>query len=99
MADKEKRLRKIILNAGFKGKLKPVNTLEEATTIIVEDISDKHKNKFIRKEVYLEMVENGYTFSEETVYFTVSSKPRDKRLIEKTMLSNASATTKSLPRK
>ena len=99
MADKEKRFRKVILNAGFKGKLKLVDTLEEATIIIVENISDKRNNKFIRKEVYLEMVENGYTFSEETVYFTVSSNPRDKRLVEKTMMSNASAIIKYLPRK
>ena len=97
MADKEKRLRKILVKRGIKGKLKLVDTLEEAHIIIVENRNDK--TKLIGKDSYLGMVENGYTFPEETVYFTVSSNPRDKMHIEKTMLSNAFATTKSLPRK
>ena len=99
MADKEKRLRKILLNAGLKGKLKPVDTLEEACVIVVEDINNKNKNKFIRKDTYLRMVENGYTFPEETVYFTVFSNPRNKRELERTMFSNVFVNMKSLPRK
>ena len=43
MEDKEKRLRKILLNACLKGKLKPVNTLEEACIIVVEVINDKKR--------------------------------------------------------
>ena len=99
MEDKEKRLRKILVKRGIKGKLKPVDTLEEAHIIVVENRNDKKKTKLIGKDSYLGMVENGYTFPEETIYFTVSSNPRDKMHIEQTMLSNAFATTKSLPRK
>ena len=99
MADKEKRLRKILAKAGLKGKLKPVGTLEEAHIIIVENRNDKKKTKFIGKDSYLGMVESGYTFPEETVYFMVSSNPRGKMHIGQTMFSNAITTTKSLPRK
>ena len=99
MADKEKRLRKILLNAGLKGKLKPVNTLEEAHIIIVENRNDKNKTQFIRKDSYLRMLEDGYTFPEETVYFTVFTNPRHKMVLEKTMFANVFVNTKSLPRK
>ena len=99
MADKEKRLRKILTKRGLKGLLKSVGTLEEAHIVVVENRNDKKKTKLIGKDSYLRMVENGYTFPEEAVYFTVSSNPRDKMHIEQTMLSNAFATTKSLPRK
>ena len=88
MADKEKRLRKILLNKGLKGKLKPVGTLEEADIIIVEDRNDKTKTKFIGKGIYLEMVKDGYTFPEENMFFTVSSNPRDKKNIEQKLFSN-----------
>ena len=37
MADKEKRLRKILSKRGCKGKLKLVATLEEASIVVVED--------------------------------------------------------------
>ena len=49
MADKEKRLRKILVKRGMKGKLKPVDTLEEAHIIVVENRNDKKKTKLIGK--------------------------------------------------
>ena len=88
MADKEKRLSKILLNKGLKGKLKPVDTLEEADIIIVEDRNDKTKTKFIGKDYYIKMVKEGYTFPEENMFFTVSSNPRDKKNIEQKLFSN-----------
>ena len=99
MADKEKRLRKILVNKGMKGKLKPVDTLEEAHIIVVEDRNDKTKTKFIGKDSYIRMVEEGYTFPEENMFFTVSSNPRDKKNIEQKLLSNTFGSTKNLPRK
>ena len=99
MEDKAKRLRKILVKRGMKGKLKPVGSLEEAHIILVDDSRCASKIKLIGKDSYLGMVENGYTFPEEIIYFTVSSNPRDKMHIEQTMLSNAFATTKSLPKK
>ena len=37
MADKGKRLRKILEKAGLKGQLKPARSLEEARIILIED--------------------------------------------------------------
>ena len=85
MADKEKRLRKILVKISMKGRLKPVDTLEEAHIIIVDDRNDKKRVKLIGKDSYLKMVGNGYTFPEETVYFTVSSNPRDKMHVEQSI--------------
>ena len=47
MADKEKRLRKILLHAGLRGKLKMVKTLEEAYIVIVQHPHGPH-NCFIK---------------------------------------------------
>ena len=62
MTDKEKRLRKILVKKGLKGKLKPVVSLDEARLVLVED-------KFIVIDEYIEMVENSHTFPEENVCF------------------------------
>ena len=62
MTDKEKRLRKILVKKGLKGKLKPVGSLDEARLVLVED-------KFIVIDEYIEMVENGHTFPEENAYY------------------------------
>ena len=62
MADKEKRLRKILVKKGFNGKVKPVGSLEEARIVLIKD-------KIVAKYEYIEMVENGYKFSEEDVYY------------------------------
>ena len=99
MEDKEKRLRKILTNKGIKGKLKPVDTLEEAHIIIVENRNDKNKTKFIDKDYYVRMAEEGYTFPEENMFFTVSSNPRDKKNIEQKLLSNTLGSMKNLRRK
>ena len=89
MADKEKRLRKILIKKGLKGRIKLVDTLEEADIVIVEDRNDKTKTKFIGKEVYIKMVKEGYTFPEENIFFTVSSNPRDKKNIEQKLFTKA----------
>ena len=86
MADKEKRLRKILSRFDLKGKLKLVATLDEAHIFIVEDRNDKSKTKYIGKKVYIKMLENGYTFPEENIFFTASSNPRDKKNIEQKLL-------------
>ena len=81
MADKEKRFRKILLKKGMKGKLKLVDTLEEAHFVLVnrKGLSEIF---FIKKEVLLEMIEKGCNFPEEEVYFVVSTNPRDMKRIE-----------------
>ena len=98
MADKAKRLRKILDKKGMKGKLKLVGSLEEAHLILVDDRKYSGKIKLIGKDSYLGMLEDGHTFPEEHIYFTVSTNPRDKWHIEKHLLSNAFATMKNLHR-
>ena len=88
MADKEKRLRKILIKRGWKGKLKLVTTLEEARIILVND-KEHSKIQLIGKGIYLEMIEKGYTAPEEEVYYVVSTNPRNAWHIEHKMLSNA----------
>ena len=87
MADKEKRLRKILSKKGLKGKLKLVDTLEQSHFVLVNR-KGLSELLFIKKEAYLEMMERGYTFPEEEVYFTVSSNPRDSRHVEERYLTN-----------
>ena len=94
MADKEKRLRKILSKNGLKGKLKLVATLEEAHLVIIK--IGLGTPRITRKEEYIAMLEDGYTFSEEEVYFVVSSNPRDSKHIERKYLTNTLSNTKNL---
>ena len=94
MADKEKRLRKILSKNGLKGKLKLVATLEEAHLVIIK--IGLGTPRITRKEAYIAMLEDGFTFSEEEVYFVVSSNPRDSKHIERKYLTNALSNTKNL---
>ena len=94
MADKEKRLRKILVKINMKGRLKLVATLEEAHLILVQDKRCASRTKLIGKDTYLEMEEKGYTFPEEEVYYTVSTNPRDRKHIEEKYLTNAFAAVK-----
>ena len=79
MADKEKRLRKILSKKGWKGRLKSVATLEEAHMIIIEDGQSKTKTQLVDKDTYVMALENGYTFPEDRVYYLIPSNPRDVR--------------------
>ena len=87
MADKEKRFRKILLKRGLKGRIKLVDTLEQASFVLVsrKGLSELF---FMKKEAYLDLIERGYTFPEEEVYFTVSSNPRDSKHIEERYLTS-----------
>ena len=77
MADKEKRIQKILAKAGFKGKLKSVATLEEAYMIIIEDGQSMTKTQLIDKDTYVITLKNGYTFPEDRVHYLVPSNPRN----------------------
>ena len=98
MADKARRLRKILVKKCVKGKLKSVGSLEEAHIVLVEDRQCSNKTKLIGKDSYLGMVEKGYTFPEEDVHYLVSTNPRDRWHIEQKFLSNAFATIKHVPK-
>ena len=88
MADKEKRLRKILNESGLKGKLKTVKTLEEASIVVVEALCRADKNLIFDKDGFKYMQSNGKTFPEDRVYFLVSTNPIDRRLVEQSILSN-----------
>ena len=82
MADKEKRLRKILSRKRWNGRLKLVDTLEQSHCVLVH-IKELGKLIFIKKEIYLELIERGHTFPEE-VYFVVSSNLSDsKHIVER----------------
>ena len=91
MADEEKRLRKILSRLGLKGRLKLVVSLDEAHFVIVEDKQCASRTKLIGKDSWLIMIERGYTFPEEDVYYVISPNPRDKKNIEQKYLTNAFA--------
>ena len=87
MADKEKRLRKILLNGCLKGQLKLVKTLEEAHIIIVQDPRyPKDKIMFYNRGGYQAALNNGETFPEECIYFTTPTNPRNINQITKRII-------------
>ena len=88
MADKEKRLRKILTKIYMKGVLKHVKTLEEAHLVLVEDAEDPFKYTFYKKEDYKEVLEHGYTFLDDRVHFLVPSNPRNRRRVEQSIMTN-----------
>ena len=86
MADKEKRLLKILSKFSLKGKLKSVKTLEESGIVIVEDPCGENKFLISDKNGFMHTQSNGKTFPEDQVHFLVSTNPRDRRLVEKSIL-------------
>ena len=93
MADKEKRLRKILSKMGTKGQFKLVATLEEAHLVLV---NERGHSKFhlTTKDSYLMAIEEGCIFPEEEVYYLVSTNPRNRQLVEQKYLTNAFANVK-----
>ena len=89
MADKEKRLRKILSKKGWKGRLKSVATLEEAHIIITENEQSITKSQLVEKDTYVKALENGYTFPEDKVHYAVSSNPRDARHVARGTCSSS----------
>ena len=97
MADKEKRLRKILSKMKIKGQFKLVATLEEAHLVLIDE-RERPSFHLVGKDSYLIAIENGYIFSEEEVYYLVSTNPRNRRLVEQKYLTNAFADVKSIPK-
>ena len=88
MADKEKRLRKILLKANLKGQLKPVNTLEKAHLVLVDYPEESTKYAIFNKEMYQRVLANRYTYPEDRVYFLVPTNPRNRRQLEQSLTTN-----------
>ena len=86
MADKSKRLRKILLKSGLKGVFKPVNTLEEAHII---KIDGKPIAKFVGVDTYKQWLDEGRTFPEESIHYLISSNPRNRWQMEHRFFANS----------
>ena len=86
MADKEKRVRKILAEVNLKGKLKSVKTLEEASIVIVDHPSITTKILFFDKNEFEYVLSIGKTFPEDRVYFLVATNPRNRQTIERSIL-------------
>ena len=86
MADKEKRLRKLLDKIGMRGKLKLVDTFEQSHCVL---LYRRDQLFFIKKENYLTLIRGGHTFPEEEIYFAVSPNPRDSKHIEERYLTNS----------
>ena len=97
MADKEKRLRKLLAKRGWKGKFKSVATLEEAQMIIFESDQSTTKTQLIGKDSYIGALEDGYRFPEDKVHYRVSSNPRNAGHIIRRVVSNSSGDMKPNP--
>ena len=98
MADKAKRLRKILVKKFLKGKLNSVGSLEEAHLVLVEDRQCINKTMVIGRDTYAGMVKNGHTFPEENVHYLVSTNPRNMWHIEHQFLANAYGSMKPIPK-
>ena len=94
MADKLKRLNKILVKTGLKGQLKPVETLDDAHIILLESKHSIDQTVFVGKDSYKKLIKDGDTFPPDIVHFLVSANPRNRWHIEKSLLSNKACTSK-----
>ena len=97
MADKEKRLRKILVKKCLKGKLKPVGSIEEAHLIIVENRQCIDRTLLIGRDTYRQLIEEGYSYPEDQVHYLVSTNPRNVWHIERQFMSNSYGSMKTKP--
>ena len=98
MADKEKRLRKILSKKGLKGLLKTVATLEEARIIVVENKQNISNSMLMGRDTYELCLQEGQTFPEDLVYYTISTNPRNTTNIERKIISNSYGIVRDLPK-
>ena len=95
MADKRKRLQKILVKKCLKGQFKPVDSLENAHVILIEDRQCIHRTTLIGRDTYQIFLEEGRTFPEDNVHFLVSTNPRNTWCIEKRVFTNATGSVKN----
>ena len=88
MADKEKRLRKILDKIDMRGKLKSVATLEKAHIVLVDAPEKSCKYIIYIKDDYQRELTNGYVFPEDRVHFLVHTNLRNRRQLEQNLMSN-----------
>ena len=89
MADKRKRLQKILVKKGLKGQLKPVESLEEAHIILIDNKQCIDKVHLLGKDVYNKFLDEGRTFPSDIVHFLVFANPRNRWNIEHRLFTSA----------
>ena len=72
----------------MRGQLKSVGSLEEADVVIVEDSHSVTNNLFFDKVGYKRVSENGHTFPEDGVHFLVYANPRNRRQVERSVMTD-----------
>ena len=88
MADKLKRLNKILVKKCLKGQLKPVENLDDAYIILLESKHSVDRTILMGKDTYKEIIKDGHTFSPDIVHFLVSANPRNRWHVEKRLFTN-----------
>ena len=96
MADKEKPLRKILSKKGLKGLLKSVTTLEEARIIVIENKQNISNTMLMGRDTYELCLQEGQTFPEDLVHYTISTNPRNTVNIERKIISNLYGTMRDV---
>ena len=89
MADKLKRLRKLLDKKGFKGLFKPVRTLEEAHIILIDNPQCMNRMRLMKKDTYKEILDDGHVLPSDIVHYLVVANPRNRRNIEERLISSA----------
>ena len=77
MTDKIKRLEKILKKKGMKGRLKPVDSLENCQLVLVENKRCAYNSFVLRTDDYKILLERGETYSPDIVHFLVNSNKRN----------------------
>ena len=99
MADKGKRLQKILLKICLKGQLRPVESLEEAHIISIENKQCVHQTALVCKDHYKIMIEEGHTFPSDIVHFLVFANLRNEWNIERRFFTNVTGVMRRAPKK
>ena len=89
MANKEKRLRKILAKRSLRGKLNSVKTLEEASIIIIDNPQCRDNSIFFNKIGYQIALSRGETYPDNLVHFTVPTNPRNIREIAQSIINKS----------
>ena len=96
MAERSRRLRKILERGGLKGQLKQVGSLDEAQLVLVLNPAIGSQFMFASKDEYKQALENGVTYWEgKETYFLVSANPRNKWGVVQRLLTNKFGLEKS----
>ena len=88
MADRIKRLNKILNNKRLKGFLKPAENLEDSHFVLVEKIKDRLRNSnelIFKTEEYKALLERGETYPPDIVHFPVITNKRNAQNIKNTL--------------